>query len=193
MQRTVHVVGICGSLSDDSGTRTATRRALAAAGAAGATTELVDLREYELPPRDGDDADAGDAPALRERVAAADAVLLGSPVYHGSYASPLKTALDYCSFDEFEGTTVGLLAVAGGSHPAPALEHMRSVARAVNAWTLPLEVGIGNAGSAFDDGDLVDDDLAARVDRLGEELVAYAGVESYPTAVTETFDPVTGD
>jgi NAD(P)H-dependent FMN reductase len=193
MQRTVHVVGICGSLSDDSGTRTATGRALAAAEAAGATTELVDLREYELPPRDGDDADAGDAPALRERVAAADAVLLGSPVYHGSYASPLKTALDYCGFDEFEGTTVGLLAVAGGSHPTPALEHMRSVARAVGAWTLPLQVGIGNAGSTFERGELVDAALAERVDRLGEELVAYAGVESYPTAVTETFDPVTSD
>ncbi|WP_440989142.1 NADPH-dependent FMN reductase [Haloarchaeobius baliensis] len=193
MQRNVHVLGLPGSLRDDSGTRTATRRALAAAAAAGATTELLDLREYDLPPRDGDDRDAGDAPALRERVAAADAVLLGSPVYHGSYASPLKTALDYCGADEFEGTTVGLLAVAGGSYPTPTLEHMRSVARAVGAWTLPLQVGIGDAGAAFEAGELVDDDLGDRVDRLGEELVAYAGVESYPTAVTETFDPVTGD
>ncbi|MFD1646384.1 NADPH-dependent FMN reductase [Haloarchaeobius litoreus] len=193
MRRNVHVLGLCGSLRDDSGTRTAIRRALTAADAAGATTELLDLREYELPPRDGDDADAGDAAALRERVAAADAVLLGSPVYHGSYASPLKTALDYCGSDEFEGTTVGLLAVAGGSYPTPALEHMRSVARAVGAWTLPLQVGIGDVGAAVADGDIVDADLAERVDRLGAELVAYAGVESYPTAVTETFDPVTGD
>ncbi|WP_256297105.1 NADPH-dependent FMN reductase [Haloarchaeobius salinus] len=192
MRRNVHVLGLSGSLRDDSGTRTAIRRALAAADAAGATTELLDLREYDLPPRDGDDADAGDAAILRERVAAADAVLLGSPVYHGSYASPLKTALDYCGSDEFDGTTVGLLAVAGGSYPTPTLEHMRAVARAVGAWTLPLQVGIGDAGSAFAGGDLVDEDLGERVDRLGEELVAYAGVDSYPTTVSEPFDPVAG-
>ena len=33
---------------------------------------------------------------------AAVAVVLGTPMYHGSYASALKTALDYCGFDEFK-------------------------------------------------------------------------------------------
>jgi len=28
-------------------------------------------------------------------------------MYHGSYSSTLKTALDYCGFEEFEDKTVG--------------------------------------------------------------------------------------
>ena len=45
MTRDTDVVALCGSLADDSGTRTALRSALDAAGEAGARTTLVDLRE----------------------------------------------------------------------------------------------------------------------------------------------------
>ena len=193
MTRNTHVVAVSGSLADDSGTRTALREALAAAEHAGARTTLVDLRTYDLPTFDADDPDAGDAPELRRRLREADAVLLGTPMYHGSYSSPLKTALDYSGFDEFAGTTVGLLAVSGGGFPTPALEGLRTATRALDAWTLPLQVGIPNSGERFDDGELVDDALRERVQRLGTELVRYAGVEHYPEAVERTVDPVLAD
>jgi len=180
MQRSPHVVAVCGSLSDDSGTRTALKTALDAASDAGATTDLVDLRNYDLPPRDGDNRDAGDAPELRERVAAADAVLLGTPMYHGSYSAPLKNALDYCGRDELGGKAVGLLSVAGGSFPRQALGHLRTVCRALDAWALPLQVAVPSSGSTFADGAFADDDLEERTRRLGEQAVAYAGVEQYP-------------
>lgn len=180
MTRQPHIVAICGSLADDSATRVALRDALTAASAAGARTTLIDLREYDLPPYDGDRSEPTDATALRETVRAADAVALGSPLYHGTISSPLKTALDYCRRGDFEGTTVGLLAVSGGDFPTPALQHLRSVARALSAWTLPLEVGIPNTADTVVDGSLVDDALRERVHKLGTELVAYAGVEEYP-------------
>jgi NAD(P)H-dependent FMN reductase len=101
-------------------------------------------------------------------------------MYHGSYSSVLKTALDYCRFEEFEETTVGLLVVSGGGFPTPALEHLRSVARALDAWVLPQQVAIPDAHSAFEDGQLTDEDLAERIETLGTKLVEYAGVESYP-------------
>jgi len=175
-----HVVALCGSQRDESNTRQALERVLTAAEAQGATTELVDPAALELPVFDPDRTDAGDAPELRRRIRSADAVVLGSPMYHGSYASPLKTALDYCGFDEFDGTTVGLLVVSGGGFPTPALEHLRSVARAFDAWVLPHQVAIPNAHSAFEDGQLIDEDLAERIETLGTDLVAYAGVESHP-------------
>lgn len=193
MTRDIDVVALCGSLADDSGTRTALRTALDAAREAGARTTLLDLREYDLPAFDADDQDAGDAPALRRRLRAADAVLLGTPMYHGSYSSPLKTALDYSGFDEFEGTTVGLLAVSGGAFPTRALDHLRATVRALDAWTLPLQVGIPNSHEAFEDGALVDDDLDERVRRLGADLVRYAGVEEYPEVADATPGPVCAD
>lgn len=190
MQRDTHVVAVCGSLSDDSGTRIALQTALDAARDAGASAELVDLREYDLPPRDGDDRDRGDGPELRETIAAADAVVLGTPMYHGSYAAPLKNALDYCGRDELGGKAVGLLSVAGGGFPRQALGHLRTVCRAVDAWALPLQVAIPNSSDSFADGEFADDTLEERTRSLGEQVVAYAGVENYPELADAAADRV---
>jgi NAD(P)H-dependent FMN reductase len=176
----VHVVALCGSLRDDSYTRIALQTALDAAESAGASTDLLDVRDLALPVFDADDDAAGDAPELRERVRAADAILLGTPMYHGSYSSPLKTALDYCGFDEFEDKTVGLLAVAGGGFPVTALDHLRSVCRALNAWVVPHQAAIPSAYEQFEDGAFVDDDLEERVRTLGRRAVQYANIEPDP-------------
>lgn len=174
------VAGVCGSLRDDSVTRIALRTALDAAADRGADTDLLDLREFDLPAYDPDADEPGDAAELTRRVREADAVLLGTPMYHGSYASPLKTALDYCGFDEFEDRTVGVLAVAGGSFPITALEHLRSVLRALDAWVLPYQAAVPNASSRVSDGELADPELAERVATLGDRVVQYADIQPDP-------------
>jgi NAD(P)H-dependent FMN reductase len=175
-----HVVALCGSLREDSYTRKALRIALDEAETRGASVDLIDLRELDLPLFDGDDRDAGDAAELRERVSRADAVVLGTPVYHGSYSSVLKTALDYCGFDEFENTTVGLLCVAGGSFPITSLDHLRSVARSLDAWVVPHQVALPNARSKFDGDRLREADDVERVRTLGQRVVEYANIEPDP-------------
>ena len=180
------VVAVCGSLRDGSYTRIALEDALAAASDRGAETGLLDLRAFDLPVFDADADDAGDAPALRRRVRAADAILLGTPMYHGSYAAPLKNALDYCGFDELEHRTVGLLGVAGGSFPITALDHLRSVCRALNAWVLPYQAAIPRASGKFEDGSFTDADLADRVAVLGERAVEYATIEPDPACFEST-------
>jgi NAD(P)H-dependent FMN reductase len=178
-----HVAALVGSLRDESYTRRASRIALDAAEERGATTDLVDLRELDLPVFDADDREVGDAVDLKGRVADADSVLLATPVYHGSYSGVLKNALDYCGFDEFDHTTVGLLAVAGGGFPSPALDHLRIVSRSVNAWVLPHQAAIPNVYRQFEGGELVDEDLRERVEKLGVRLVEYAHIEPDPRTV----------
>ena len=182
MTRTT-VVGICGSLREGSYTRQSLRVALAAAAAAGGDTELLDLREWDLPVFDPDAEDAGDAAAFREQIRGADSVLLGTPVYHGSFSTPLKNALDYCGFDEFENKTVGLLCVAGGSFPVTALEHLRSVGRSLDCWVIPHQAAVPRAASAFEDGRLVDEQVRERIETLGREAVQYAGIEPDPQSI----------
>ncbi|MFC7230726.1 NADPH-dependent FMN reductase [Saliphagus sp. GCM10025308] len=178
----VQVLAVCGSLREESYTRITLERALEASAEAGAETGLVDLRNYDLPLYDADvdREDAGDAETVAARIRDADTVLLGSPMYHGSYSSPLKTALDYCGFDEFEDKTVGLVGVAGGSFPVTTLEHLRSVCRALNAWVLPHQVAVPRAHSAIQDGSFVDDSLEERVATLGVRAVQYATIEPDP-------------
>lgn len=172
------VVAICGSLRDESSTRLALEHALAAAEEAGATTQLIDLRSWELPLFDPDDRHRGDARELRRVAGDADSILLGTPVYHGMVSSALKNAFDYLGSDEFENTTVGLLATAGGGSYAPTLEHLRTGIRTVHGWTLPHQVGIRRASDAFDHtGAFVDPDIEARVRKLGRLATEYAFIE----------------
>ncbi len=184
MPPTPTVLAVSGSLREESYTRTALRYVLAAAAEAGADTALLDLREYDLPVYDPDADEQGDEIEVKRRVRAADAVALGTPVYHGSYSGALKNFHDYCGWDEYEDTTVGLLATAGGGSYGPTLEHLRSTVRGVHGWTLPNQVGIRNASDEFvADSDAIDGRafrdpaLEERVETLGEKLVEYAFID----------------
>ncbi len=174
------IVGLVGSLRDDSRTRTAMGIALGAAADRGAETDLLDLREYDLPPFDPNRDDVPDADRLRDSLNRADAVIVGTPMYHGSYSGVVKNAIDYCGFDEFEGTTVGLLGVAGGAFPITALEHLRSVFRALDSWVLPYQAAVPRSHGAFEDGSFRDDDLRERVATLGVRAAEYADITPDP-------------
>ncbi len=198
MSDTPTVVAVCGSLSDDSTTRTALGHALAAAAAEGADTDLIDLREYDLPMYGSEGTGAGDAPELRREIRGADAVILGSPIYHGTVASPLKTALDYCGFDEFEDTLVGIVVTAGGRFPTSAVLHLRTTARWVRAWVHPTHVGIPDASDVIRGGEVVDEDYAERLETLGAEVTRYAAIGRLPELVEAEAEaaapgPVSGD
>ena len=188
-----HVVAVCGSLRDGSYTRKALRHGLDAAERRGASTELLDLREYDLPVFDPDNDDIPEAHRLQETIAAADSVLLGTPVYHGSYSTPLKNALDYCGFDEFENTTVGLLCVSGGGFPVTSLDHLRSVCRSLNAWVIPHQAALPKARNMFEGETFVDEGSAERVATLGERAVEYANIEPDPACLESTENVGAGD
>jgi len=175
-----HVAALAGSLRDESYTRKSLEHALGGVEDAGGTGELLDLREFDLPVMDADRDAQGDSERLTARVRHADAVLLGTPMYHGSYSGVLKNAIDYCGFDEFEGKTVGLLAVSGGAFPITALEHLRSVCRALDAWVLPHQAAVPRAHAQFEGDRLADEGLAERVHVLGERVVNYAAIEPDP-------------
>lgn len=178
------IVAVVGSLRDGSYTRLALEHALDAAREAGASVELLDLREYDLPVYDPDTENTADAEKLMREIREADVVLLGTPVYHGTISAALKNALDYCGFDEFEETTTGLLAVAGGGTFGPTLEHLRASVRAMHGWTLPHQVGIRNASDQFDsEGEFLDAKLEKRVRKLGRQAVEYAFID--PEPITE--------
>ncbi|WP_222915438.1 NAD(P)H-dependent oxidoreductase [Natrinema sp. SYSU A 869] len=183
------VVAVSGSLREASYTRTALRYVLQAADEAGAETTLLDLREYDLPVYDPDAGDQGDAETVTRLVREADAVVLGTPVYHGSYSGALKNFHDYCGFDEYEETTVGLLATAGGGSYGSTLDHLRITVRGVHGWVLPHQVGLRNASEKFEaDPDAIDGRrfrdpaLQERVEKLGRMITEYAFIDPSVTS-----------
>ncbi len=184
----VVVVGLVGSLRPGSYTRLSVKLALEGAAERGATTQLIDLRDYTLPFCDGSKDESHyppDVARLRRDLRAATGMIIGTPEYHGGYSGVLKNALDLMGFSEFEGKTIGLLGVSGGRMGAAhALAGLRTASRSLRAWVLPTEVSIPQVGQQFDaNGLLKDADLAQRVKDLGRQVARFAFLHSSQQAM----------
>lgn len=177
----VEVIGISGSLRPGSNTARAVEAALAGARDAGADVRMVPLSELDLPWCDGradESSYGGDTARLRATVAAADALVIGSPEYHGSLTGVLKNALDLLGPEQMTGKLVGLVATARGDAGAMnTLNHLQHICRWMRAWVLPEQVSIPRAQEAFGpDGTIVKPGLQDELERLGAELVRYTGL-----------------
>jgi NAD(P)H-dependent FMN reductase len=175
----VRVVGIAGSLREESYTRAAVITALVGAAEMGASTQLIDLRDYDLMFVNGkvDERTAPpDVMRLRQEVKAASGLILGTPDYHGSYSGVLKNALDLMGFDEFDGKIVGLVSAAGGrmggSNP---LNHLRDVGRALHAWVIPEQVAVTEAWRQFNStGQPQDKHIEKALKHVGKQVARFA-------------------
>ena len=113
----MRVLALSGSLRRDS-YNTALLRAAAEVAPQGMVVELYDGLA-SLPPYDAD-SDVGTGPEpvrdLRDRIAAADALLAATPEYNGSIPGLLKNAVDWAS-RPFPGSALGgkTVAVMGAS------------------------------------------------------------------------------
>ena len=114
------IVGISGSLRRDSYNR-ALLRAAAAAVPEGTTIEVASIAGIPLYDPDVERADGLPTPVieLRERLAAADGLLISTPEYNGSIPGVIKNAIDWLSrpADEiphvFGDLPVALIGVGG--------------------------------------------------------------------------------
>ncbi len=179
----VRVAALCGSLSSNSQTRKACKIALTGAEQAGATTRLIDLRDYELAFCNGgedESSEPDDADRLRKDVGAAQGLILGTPLYHGSFSGVLKNAIDLMGFDEFEGKMIGLIGVAGGSiGVSNALAGLRTIGRTLHAWVVPQQCAVPEAWKHFgDDGSVDDEGIENRLREVGFQVAKFAALHS---------------
>lgn len=168
-----HIVALGGTSRPESATGRALAHCLELAEARGARTtmltgEAINFPHYELGGASGNAAIAHFVAVLRD----ADAIIVGSPGYHGSLSGMVKNALDHVELlrkDDrpyFDGIPVGLVATAGGWQAAVStLAALRTVIHALRGWPTPLGVAI-NTGV---EGDAVGDaspQLCIMVDQL---------------------------
>lgn len=170
----VKIVGIGGSLRPDSYSYQALEITAGRIEALGASVEILDLRNMELPFSNGggDYPDYPDVKKLQESVKEADGLILATPEYHGSVSGVIKNALDLMSFEHLDGKVAGAISVLGGQPNSNALNHMRLILRWVHAWVIPEQIAIAQAWNAFSsDGKIVDEKLSDRFDRFAQSLV----------------------
>ena len=200
IEKKPRVVGIGGTLRDGSTGLRALERALAAAEEAGATTELLDLRELGLPMYETGkplEEFGESAERLVEAMRGADAMLWSTAAYHGTLAGVTKNALDFAQFmgrDEkpyLQDKVVGLVATAGGDMAAVnAINAMVNVVHALRGIAAPLSVPVTQSWRVFnDEGNVNDEGVADRLESLGRlvvEMAAKLGDEASARRTLET-------
>jgi len=168
----LRIVGIAGSLRSGS-YNAALLRAAAAEAPPEATLEIESIRG--IPLYDGD-VEAKGIPSrvseLKDRIAAADALLLVTPEYNNSIPGTFKNAIDWLTRPPadiprvFKGRAVGLIGASPG---------MRGTVLSQTAWlpvlrTLGVQpwfeqlLYVGNADKVFDpSGKLIDEAIRTRL------------------------------
>jgi len=150
-----HIVALGGTLRAESATGRLLAAALAKAEARGARTTLLTGNDIAFPHYEPGAAE-GDPRLVRylEALRSADAIIVGSPGYHGTLSGLVKTALDYVEHlskdarPYLDGLPVGLIATAAGWQAAVStLQALRTVTHSLRGWPTPMGLTINTVES----------------------------------------------
>ena len=181
------IVGLGGTLRANSSTERALRQCLASVERQGGRTRLFAAEELDLPMYAPHELER--TPRALELVKAlrdADAVVVGSPGYHGAVSGLVKNALDYIEDLRedprvyLDNTPWGCISCAYGWQAAVGtLTQLRSIGHALRAWPTPLGVAINSADAVWaPSGELADTEqgkaVANQLELLASQLLAFA-------------------
>ena len=144
----------------------------------GVETELIDIREIQLP-----GVDAGEAikdSRFSETVMRADALIIVAPEYNHGYPGMLKHLLD-SNLKEYIHKAVGICGVSAGAFGGTrVVENMLPVMRELGLVTIFWDGNFSSVERVFDKaGSLLDAAYVRRIDKFLDELIWMARVLRY--------------
>jgi FMN reductase len=168
---TITAVGISGSPSARSKSRTLLEHALAALTERGVPTTLIDLASLPADALLGR-RKAGELDAALELVRDASIIVASTPVYRATYSGLLKVFFDQLPMNGLVDKTA--IAIASGGSPAHLLviDHgLRPLFASVGAITTPT--GIYGTDSSFENG-VPHQSLLTRIEQAASEAVTLS-------------------
>ena len=182
------VIGVVGSLRKDGNTEFAVKTSLKAAAELGAEIEEIDLSNYSIHPCDGcglckkQECHIDDSMhEILPKIAAADAIILGSPVYYGGISGGLKCFLDRCrplkqQGNQLRGKVGGAIAVGKVWGHANVIDTILHFFGSQGMISVPIHSnpGIGAQVFASELGDAETDISGQKAaQELGKRIVEY--------------------
>jgi len=185
MSTPIKIVAFAGSLRKQSFNHVLAKAVGKEALLAGAEVEVISLSDFDIPLFDEDREQQGPVAgveALKDKIRAADGLIVASPEYNGSISGVLKNAMDWVSrtapdgIPAFANTTVALVATSpGGLGGIRGLPHARDIFVGMGALVLSQQLAVGGAYQAFNaQGGLNDEGMAGQVSALAQTLVNTA-------------------
>jgi NAD(P)H-dependent FMN reductase len=144
----------------------------------GISASLLNLAEHRISFADGRPLDqfADDTARVVGALAHADAVLIATPVYRGSFTGALKNLLDLTPVEALRNKPVGIVAMGATLHHYLGVDwQLRAVLAWFGALAAPTSVYLDS--SHFKEGKLADADARAALGDLVNTVLAMA---SYP-------------
>ncbi len=144
-------------------------------------TDLLNLADHRISFADGRPLDQlqDDTSAVVARVTEADAVLLASPVYRGSFTGVLKNFLDLTPIEALRDKPVGIVAMGATLHHYLGVDwHLRAVLAWFGALVAPTSVYLESAH--FRDGRLADDAARSALSDLVDTVLDMAATSRKP-------------
>jgi azobenzene reductase len=88
---------------------------------------------------------------MKDSMLEAQAIILGTPDYHGSISGVLKNALDHLDFDHFDSKVVLAISSAGGAVGTSSLLQLQAMIRNVHGINCPEWISIGSDQRSFNE------------------------------------------
>jgi NAD(P)H-dependent FMN reductase len=139
----------------------------------GIETELIDVRELNLPTTDAGEAIKDEK--FSKACARADALIIVAPEYNHGYPGLLKHALD-TNLKEYIHKAAGVCGVSAGAFGGTrVIENLLPVLRELGLVAIFTDINFGKVGKIFDEsGALVDESYIKRTAGFLDELVWMA-------------------
>jgi NAD(P)H-dependent FMN reductase len=182
-QRTINVLGVAGSMRQDSYSTLGLRMVLEEAKKYYSESYLLELRDISLPLYDpsgpsSNDPSFNNSNNVLDKITTslkwADALVLASPDYHGSMSGTLKNFLDYF-WEDFAGKTFGYI-IASHEKGLTVADQMRTAVRQCYGWSMPYNISINGEKDFDSKGNLVNSALVKRIKMLARDLVTYGAL-----------------
>lgn len=172
MDRRLRVLGVSGSLRQQSRSAIALRLLLDTVEENGGEARMLDLRALELPMYRPDREVPSEAQKnIFAEVDWADAFVLSTPDYHGSMSGAMKNFLDY-HWQELAGK---LFAYICSSHEKglTVMDQMRTVVRQCYGWSMPYGVAFDGKADFGGGMTLTNTRVENRLKMMARDLVVY--------------------
>ena len=167
----LNVLAVVGSLHRESVSRSVIKYVAERLRADGCSVDVLDFEKEPLALYNPDVAyDLPGFAELKARVDKAEAIVLGTPDYHGSISSATKNFLDHF-WHEFAGKLFATI-VASHEKGLTVTDQLRTVARQCYAWTLPYGLSFAE-DTDVKDGKIVNESFKARLDMMIRDVRVY--------------------
>ncbi|MFD1414656.1 NADPH-dependent FMN reductase [Oceanobacillus jeddahense] len=138
-------------------------------------TELVDLRDYEIdffngaPLADYND----DTWDIVQKIASADFLVFGTPIYQASIPGALKNLFDHLPEYTFKHKVTGMVATGWSDRHFLVMEyHLRSILSYFKGLVPTGNVFVHNSAFNMDGDEIKDERVLERLQTLSEEMVS---------------------